>query len=174
MNTDGNIPFPYNIFETLSLNSVIVCCEGETDCVSAHHFEQNTIGFPSATVFKEEWAEYFVNRDVVICFDQGKAGQDGCGELMRKLDSVASSIEIFTLPEEVDDVNDLLRLRNSQVKALHKKIRRIIANNKSLESIEEDLHERAAIMLTETINTNEISEYLANRFDQSNYTLGFN
>ena len=80
-------------------HATVYLFEGEKDCMLA-----NQLGVPSATVtggagtFKHEWRKYFVGKNVVICYDIDKAGEEGAQKVATVLTGSALSIRIIQLP----------------------------------------------------------------------------
>lgn len=81
--------------------------EGEKDCMLA-----NQLGLPSATVtsgagvFHDEWRKYFMGKNVVICYDIDKTGQDGADKVINVLSGCVASIKKIKLPLSYPDNGD--------------------------------------------------------------------
>jgi len=87
--------FPY---DNLNEREVLIM-EGEKDCILA-----NQHGFPAVTftagagTFLSEWKAYFVEKDIVICYDIDDAGTIGANKVAQNLLGVARSMKIVKLP----------------------------------------------------------------------------
>jgi len=93
----------------------VYVCEGEWDTVALRWLLRKTnrsgvvVGVPGAGTFKEEWTGYFARRDVVLCYDNDKAGDAGEAQARSRLDGVANSIKYLHWPDEMPsgfDVRD--------------------------------------------------------------------
>jgi hypothetical protein len=84
-------------FDSLLGNDEIVLCEGEWDRIIN---EQN--GIPTATTtagagaFQLEWAKWFRDKHVFICYDEDQAGIDGALRTAKMLKDVAAGVYIMT------------------------------------------------------------------------------
>lgn len=82
----------------------IVICEGELDCLV---LLSNNIPAVSSTggsgTFKEEWVNYFVGKDVYICYDNDEAGINGAF----KVQELIPWAKVIWLPESVGPKGDV-------------------------------------------------------------------
>lgn len=65
---------------------------------------------PGANIFKSDWQSYFIDRDVIIGYDNDKAGADGIERVIKMLTGIARSIKYIHWPESFPsgfDVRDL-------------------------------------------------------------------
>ena len=90
--------------------------EGEWDAIAFSHLLSNSrekdycvVAVPGAASFKEEWATYFYNMEVVVLFDKDPAGVAGAKRLIKKLqDNVkTTSISWIVWPEEYKEGYDI-------------------------------------------------------------------
>ena len=96
-----------------STSSDVLICEGELDRIIAI---QEGVKMPvvtgggGANTFKDEWLDALKNmRNIYICFDKDKAGEDGCKKLSQRLAERIPNASIFkiSLPFEEDSHADL-------------------------------------------------------------------
>lgn len=77
----------------------IFLCEGEMDCILMHQLGFNAVTSTSgAGNWKPEWNQLFHSREVNICYDIDKAGQNGMVNVANNLEHIASSVRILNLP----------------------------------------------------------------------------
>lgn len=82
----------------------VYICEGEGDTFAFRHLLKITnkpgvvVGIPGVNIFKDEWVDYFYNRDVICLFDNDDAGMEGEIRVHEKLSGVASSIRYLHWP----------------------------------------------------------------------------
>jgi hypothetical protein len=82
----------------------IIICEGEFDAIllqSKGFYAVTSTG--GALSFKEEWAQYFVEKEVFICFDNDKAGLQGILKVARMIPHA----KILPLPAEAGEHGDI-------------------------------------------------------------------
>ena len=114
--------FPFNIDSLINKqHSTIYICEGIWDALALNEMifdaelsdSHIAISFPGATTFKPVWAEYLVNNDIVICYDNDDAGIKGTELLLEKFAEagITKNISKVVWPNEYvagSDINDLL------------------------------------------------------------------
>ena len=89
-------------------SQLIVMTEGEMDCLLAI---QN--GFPAMTVtsgagtWNKAWTEMFEGKDIVIAYDNDKAGRKGANRIGSFLHGVAKSVAILVWPTSIPDKYDI-------------------------------------------------------------------
>jgi Toprim-like/CHC2 zinc finger/IclR helix-turn-helix domain len=90
----------------LSAGSTIYLCEGEHDVLAMSYilFKANVtnaraVGALGATTFKDEWVEFFRNKNTVICYDHDPAGELGTIKVIEKLKGIARSIKVLEWPD---------------------------------------------------------------------------
>lgn len=82
----------------------IYLCEGEWDAVALDWFlrklgkEGLVVAVPGADVFKSEWVDHFIGRDVVLCYDNDDAGDRGAVKAAKRVAQVASSVSFLVWP----------------------------------------------------------------------------
>lgn len=89
----------------------VVLCEGETDCILLEQF-----GIPAVThtggasVWKQEWAAKFLDKNVWVAYDNDDTGHKGAIKVERALRAIANRVYILRLPleEKGADVTDYL------------------------------------------------------------------
>lgn len=99
--------FPYPAFWG---DGPLFLCEGEMDCLTMHQLGFNAVtNTAGAGTWKSEWNYLFANREVNICYDNDRAGQNGAANVANNLDRIASVVRVLTLPisgAEGKDVTD--------------------------------------------------------------------
>lgn len=98
-------------------NEEVFLFEGEKDCMLA-----NQLGLPAVTVtggagsFSIEWRKYFIDKDVIICYDIDPAGVEGAEKVASMLAGAAKSVKILKLPLKEPanaDFTDFILQRNT-------------------------------------------------------------
>ena len=131
----------YNLQTLKKSTQVVWLCEGHWDAmvlteIFAHLAERNgkfilkgnpnfkselfnsncIIAVPGANTFKEEWLKHLKGKEVILLFDNDKAGSDGMASLVRKIrddDINVKSIRKLTWKDEdPNDLRDLLGTMN--------------------------------------------------------------
>jgi len=86
-------------------NSTIYLVEGEWDKMALDVMIQQKdkqaicMSVPGANTFKEQWAEYFKNKDVIVCYDNDTPGNKGANKVNKVLKKVAKSLQFIHWPE---------------------------------------------------------------------------
>ena len=94
-------------------NEQIVLTEGETDCILL-----NQLGVPAVThtagagTFRAQWAQFFVDKDVWVCYDADDAGRKGAKRVESILREFARNVFIINIPMTTKgaDVTDFVHL----------------------------------------------------------------
>lgn len=87
--------FPFANLE----NRELFLMEGEKDCILANQHGFNAITVTSgAGTFTSAWKQYFVDKDVVICYDIDEAGVLGAKKVADNIAPVARSLRVVALP----------------------------------------------------------------------------
>lgn len=95
------------------MTDTVYLCEGEWDTIAMswllRKLEVNAVavGVPGASIFKREWANLFKNRDVVVCFDNDEAGEQGELLVRERLSGVANSVTYLHWPSSLPTGYDL-------------------------------------------------------------------
>ncbi len=82
----------------------IVICEGEFDCLVLR-----SKGIPAVTstggagTFKEDWVHHFLQKEVFVCFDNDKAGEQGIMKVCRMIPHA----KVIPLPPEIGEHGDV-------------------------------------------------------------------
>jgi len=86
----------------------VILCEGEMDalCAISRGF-QAVSGTHGAPTFKPQWAESLRGLDVVIAYDQDKAGRDGALKAAQALLETAARVRVISWPEFMEEGQDL-------------------------------------------------------------------
>lgn len=91
----------------------VLIVEGEKDWIAAahdlresHHVVTNTNG---ASTWRPEWCGAFSGRDVVVCYDADKPGEDGARRVCSMLRTYAKTLRVVSLGTPESDVFDWLR-----------------------------------------------------------------
>lgn len=90
---------PFNIQKTLNRannGESIFITEGEKDCLNAlsKGFNAFSVGSASARL-KDEYLQYFNDKNVVIIYDYDQSGQDGAIALSNTLKNAGAKVQIF-------------------------------------------------------------------------------
>jgi len=95
------------------LKEIIYIVEGEWDTIALRWLLKQegrsgiVLGVPGADSWKSEWSEYVDNRHIVICLDQGTAGQRGTENIYRRNFDKANLIEYINWPVDLPDGYDV-------------------------------------------------------------------
>lgn len=84
LNLRGTVPFPYNVSLLDGNPGWIYLCEGVVDTLTMIDRGFPAVGIPGVKSFKPEWANFFKNKQVILCLDQDEAGRAG-SELIQKI-----------------------------------------------------------------------------------------
>jgi len=77
----------------------IVLMEGEKDCILANQWGLNAVTVTGgAGTFKSHWKEYFIDKNVVICYDIDEAGKEGAIKACTNISAVSKNVKIVELP----------------------------------------------------------------------------
>lgn len=86
----------------------IIFCEGEMDCMIATQEGFHAVTATSgAGTFNPEWAPLFAGLDVVIAFDNDRAGRVGAQNVAKNLEPVAKSVRILHWPAIMPEKGDV-------------------------------------------------------------------
>ncbi len=98
-------------------------CEGEWDTIAMSWLlemtgrkHQNAVGVPGALTFKDEWIDYFTNRNIYICYDKDSAGEHGALKVYNKLSNVTKNIQIIKWPIQLPEKYDIRDYIKSSIK----------------------------------------------------------
>lgn len=106
-------------------NEPVFVCEGEWDAMALEFLLRKVgkpgivVGVPGANTFKDAWRSWFSGRDVVLCYDNDVAGDDGSARASKKVAAYARSIRYLCWPDSLDegfDVRDLVKKAITQKK----------------------------------------------------------
>jgi hypothetical protein len=100
----------------LSKSSEWFLTEGELDCLTLESFDFPAVTTGGVTSFKHEFASYFKDKKVFICFDNDQAGKDGSAKVAQILATAGANVFILNLPVEENskDIGDYFRLGHSR------------------------------------------------------------
>ena len=105
--------FNLNVFQQNP--STIIICEGITDVMSAHQLKLHALGILGANAqISESVINRLKNHNVAIISDNDTAGKRMSTRLVHQLSSRGISVISKTLPDECNDLNDLLRSRQQK------------------------------------------------------------
>jgi len=91
----------------------VYLCEGEWDTIAMNwllrklNVKAVAVGVPGANTFKHEWAPLFKGRDVIICYDNDEAGEQGEVLVKDKLHGIANSVSYLHWPLKLPSGYDL-------------------------------------------------------------------
>jgi CHC2 zinc finger/Toprim-like len=89
----------------LGTSDCVFLTEGETDAISLLDcgLEKEpgigVIAVPGSKAFKQQWAEYFTGKHVVICFDDDAAGVQGARRILQMLTPVVATVRTWFAEE---------------------------------------------------------------------------
>lgn len=98
----------------------VVLTEGVADCLSLRSARPSvrsrlfgtddfwTIGIPSANTFRKSWAQYFLDKNVIVCFDHDDAGQTGANHVVELLTDAGVNARSKVIGKEGDDLSSWL------------------------------------------------------------------
>ncbi len=89
-------------------HKTILITEGEMDCLVAwsHHIPAVS-GTGGANTFPEDWGKYFIDKEVILCFDNDPAGADGMVNVLKTVPHA----KIVFIPDRpgVKDISDYVQ-----------------------------------------------------------------
>lgn len=100
------------LLDNLIGSKSIILCEGEWDALV---LESNGFKAVTRTGGAKTWTtkfnEFFVGKDVYLCFDNDEPGKEGLRIVTKELQDIAKSIKIITLPLEFEgaDISDFFQ-----------------------------------------------------------------
>lgn len=95
---DASAIYPERV---LKENDRIIIAEGEWDALMLNQY-----GFPAVTgttgakQWQTKWNRKFTGKDVIVCYDRDKAGDDGAEKVVTELTGIAHSVSVLELPLE--------------------------------------------------------------------------
>lgn len=107
-----------DIKDTAKADWPIYICEGEWDAMSLYWLLEKTgtkaivVGIPGAGTFKNDWANYFSERTVIVVYDNDDAGDKGQLKLEKNLRPVVKSLGYVHFPADLKkgyDISDFIR-----------------------------------------------------------------
>ena len=112
-NLNGTRRVPYCLPEIISSNGQIYICEGEKDvhCLRNHGLTATTCPM-GAGKWKEEYNEFFKDREVIMLPDNDEPGRDHMDNIAKTLFGIAKTIKVVALPDlpEHGDIFDYLKV----------------------------------------------------------------
>jgi len=142
----------YGAFKAKESKSVLIT-EGEKDCLVAwSHNIPAVTSTGGAMSFQEEWEDFFADKNVIICFDNDKAGGEG---MMRAL-KIVPHAKIMFIPDRanIKDVSDYVT-SGGDLHALLKTAK----NFTSMEDVIEDRANRISVWQSTFFHDSMIAEY---------------
>lgn len=123
--SDIEIPLPFNLkYSTLKEKEWIWITEGHIDALSGmtKNKKENVdfCSFAGVWAYKEEVLGLFKNKKVIVAFDKDIAGKNSEATLVAKLLHLGIETYIANWSEEVNDLNDLLKLNALNTINVHK------------------------------------------------------
>jgi len=107
INTPGAEPYLWPVQNVVDSSGPIYICEGETDCLTALVQGLRAItGTGGAGTWRQEWSELFKGQDIIIAYDNDKAGRNGVSRILQSLKQHVASIAVLEVPEN-EDLNSL-------------------------------------------------------------------
>lgn len=123
-------------------SKTILITEGEMDCLVAwSHNIPAVSGTGGAGTFLEEWSKYFIDKEVIICFDNDMAGAEG----MVKVLKIVPQAKIVFIPDRpgIKDISDYVQNGGD----LHSLLRTAQSLN-TIEKVMEDKANRQSVWLS--------------------------
>ena len=112
-NLNGARRVPYCLPEVISNNDQVYICEGEKDvhCLRNHGLTATTCPM-GAGKWKEEYNEFFKDREVIMLPDNDEPGRDHMDNIAKTLFGIAKTIKVVALPDlpEHGDIFDYLKV----------------------------------------------------------------
>lgn len=105
--------FPLNPKVNPFIHQEIWCLEGEPDCILAHQEGLNCVtvtgGVNAWNALSYDRLTVFQGKDVVICFDNDKAGQEAARKFVKRLAQIeTNSIKVVKIPYRGADISNYL------------------------------------------------------------------
>jgi len=98
----GKLKIPYNINVILE-SDTIALCEGVIDCLTLLQMGKSAIGIIGASNFDKEWIKYFIDKKVVIFFDNDTPGQKAAN----KIKLLLKNNDIEVVNKKLSKYNDI-------------------------------------------------------------------
>jgi len=84
-------------------------CEGEWDSLILRKYGYNSLTHTVGAGHWNDWWNSFISKDVIICYDNDKAGQEGIHKVAPSLLKSGKSVSVITLPEDINDITDFFK-----------------------------------------------------------------
>jgi len=101
----------YGLHKITKEIKTVYICESEWDAVVLNQEldleTEVAVATSSANVFKDDWPLYFQNKEIILCYDNDKAGFAGRNKAYTLLKGIAASIEFVDWPKWIDDGYDV-------------------------------------------------------------------
>lgn len=144
----------------------VYLCEGEWDGMAMSYLlEKNkvkavAVAVPGANTFKREWAKYFKERDVIVCYDNDESGEAGELIVKDRLHALANSLHYmhwtpkFYLGYDIRDLVVQRAIEKKIPKATYRFIKKSLRNSprKQFNNAEED--NQSQVEVDENIDLN--------------------
>ena len=142
--------------EALEDNKTIYLCEGEWDgyCMdwllkrnskSKNNQSSGVVSVPGADQFKEEWAEKFKGKEVILLFDNDKAGRKGTNKTISHLQKHTKCTSIHSinwpdsLPEKYDINDYVAKHKGKPINALKRLQSYLVGSSVKLGRVKKDI-----------------------------------
>lgn len=122
--------------EIASCKDIIYLCEGEWDTLTMWEIlwklgdQKNiVVGSPGAGTFKGEWSLFFKDKNVIVIYDNDKAGQEGSLRVFNSLKPVVESLQFIRWPDDSEegfDLNDLYKRNEKNAAITYKQINEML------------------------------------------------
>lgn len=105
--------FGVEYLKTAPTEDPVYVCEGEWDAIAMFWLLRRVkkkgvvIAAPGASVFKNDWTELFVGRDVRVLYDHDEAGRRGDSTVHTRLSSVAARLRFLDWPDDAPEGYDV-------------------------------------------------------------------
>lgn len=117
----------------------VIVCEGETDSIALLHIYPDAlvIGLGGARSNVAKYlASEFSDKEIVVCFDNDKTGQEATEDLIKQLQKSGISPSVLIFPEEYKDIDKLYKEHRQEAEDYIKIEIRLDKFSKILEKIE--------------------------------------
>lgn len=102
---DANAIYPERVLRD---HDTVVVIEGEWDALLSNQLGVPAVsGTTGAKQWQSKWNRKFAGKDVIVCYDRDKSGDEGTEKVVRNLRGTARSISVATLPLEWRETHGL-------------------------------------------------------------------
>lgn len=94
-------------------NAPIYICEGEWDAIAWRYILTKAdkpgmvVGVPGANTFKQDWAQWFDKRNVVVLYDNDETGIQGDHKVVKRIKNYTRTLRFMHWPKDTPDKFDV-------------------------------------------------------------------